>query len=273
MRLTSCLVSALLVLVHALAAGAAPNPSEGARVAPDGSLGLGTVKVRADSSGITRAVLDLPSPPVASLAYAIVGTVQTTDVRGPGYLEMWSHFPDGGRYFSRTLAPSGPMAMLEGTSGPRPFALPFQLTAEAPRPERLIVNVVLPGAGEVVLRDLRFTQSGAAAGAWWSDALAGLLGGVLGAGVGLAGALAGTLCGMGVARRLVIALLYGMIALGLAGLALGGVALALGQPYAVYYPLLLLGGICTAIGPLGLRTARMRYAARAFHAEGAPEGA
>jgi len=51
-----------------------------------------------------------------------------------------------------------------------------------------------------------------------------------------------------------------MFAIGLAGLVVGSVALALSQPYAVYYPLLLIGLICTILPASLFGRVRQRYA-------------
>lgn len=57
----------------------------------------------------------------------------------------------------------------------------------------------------------------------------------------------GTLAGCGKARRFVLTLDACLIGLGVMSLVAGVIALALGQPYAVYYPLLLGGIILTAV--------------------------
>lgn len=204
-------------------------------------LGARSFEVRGPAS---ERIAVIESPAVAEQSYAITGTVAYEGVEGDGYLEMWSVFPDGSRYFSRTLDAAGPLAKLSDTSPARSFALPFFLTPDSPRPIRLEVNVVLPAGGHVTVRDLRFDSSAPAAserGAWWSARTAGSIGGAAGSAVGIFGGLLGTLCSLGRGQRFVLA---GLVALGASGLvlgAIGGVALALGQPYEVWYPLLLLG--------------------------------
>ena len=210
----------------------------------------------------TARVWVVESPQLAGDRYAVTGTVACEGVEGEAYLEMWSVFPDGSRYFSRTLDERGPLAKLRGSSPARPFALPFFLQPDSPRPLRLEVNVVLPAAGRVTLDALRF-GSGAAAlatpGAWWSDETAGWIGGVAGSAVGLLGAAFGTLTSLGRGRRFVLA---GLLALGFSGLgllAVGVVALALGQPYAVWYPLVLMGVLDPVLAFALLPTARRRF--------------
>ncbi len=183
-------------------------------------------------------------------------------VEVPSYLELWSHFPDGGQYFTRTLGEAGPMLKLAGSSGWRSFALPFDATG-APPPSRLVLNVVLAGRGRVELGPLTVVDQGAGraeAGAAWTDRAAGLIGGLGGGLLGCLGALVGVLTSLGRARRLVMALTLGLIAVGALALVGGLIAFAASQPYAVFYPLLLIGVLALAV-PLGLLpTIRRRYA-------------
>ncbi|MGH3116836.1 MAG: hypothetical protein ACRDQ2_06920 [Gaiellales bacterium] len=207
-------------------------------------------------------VWTIDRPPIAGPRYAVTGQVRYEAVEATSYLELWSHFPDGSQYFSRTLGEFGAMQKLEGSSGWRPFALPFDATG-APTPSRLVLNVVLAGRGRVELGPLKlvegveqFDEPHAAR----ADRVAGLTGGIGGAVVGCLGALVGVLTSLGRARRFVMALTTGLIAVG-AILFVGGlIAFAARQPYAVFYPLLLIGVLSSAV-PLGLLpTIRRRYA-------------
>jgi hypothetical protein len=225
----------------------------------------------------------IEKPDLQSPRYQVAGWVKHEEVAAGSYLEMWSTFGDGGRYFSRTLSPSGPMRNLDGSSDWRPFILPFQGDEKTGPPNRLEINVVLAGPGSVQLSPLRIEQlphataaaphmgpalsapagpgadydtrpalgSGTHAsttpGAWWDDRAGRLIGAFGGIVLGFLGALLGTLAGLGKARRLVLPLAVGVSLCGLASLALGFVALGLGQPYAVYYPLALGGGIATSL--------------------------
>lgn len=135
-----------------------PDPGGGPRVLP--FVSRGTPEVTADD-------------------YAIVGRVRyggaddATDMDGVGYLEMWSEFADGSRYFTRTLADDGPLQKLSGHSDGRPFRLPFH--AAGPRPVRLTLDVVLPGRASVTLSDVQLVQGEPAAEAaarptpWWAQ--------------------------------------------------------------------------------------------------------
>ena len=100
-------------------------------------------------------ISNIEAPPVTADRYLIAGEVKYSDASG--YLEMWSAFGEN-RYFSRTISHTGPMAKLEGTADWRPFMLPFS-SEPGTIPDRLEINVVLPGGGSVELRDLNLYQT------------------------------------------------------------------------------------------------------------------
>jgi len=211
------------------------------------------------------ALLVIEEPGVRASQYALTGKVRYEDVEGTGYLEMWNCFPDGGKYFTRTLASHGLLRSLEGSSDWRDFSLPFIITEGHERPERLIVNLTFDGAGTVYLGPLCLVEYAdgedplAVSGAWCGDRTAGLVGGIAGAVFGCLGGLIGILAGKGKARRLVMGLTAAIVPLGVAIFAAGVVALVLKQPYCVYYPLLLLGGLSAVIMAPMRRSLRHRY--------------
>ncbi len=103
-----------------------------------------------DAGPLTVELLRIIDPPITSSRYIVRGHVTYEDVQPAGYLEMWSVFPDGSRYFSRTLGEFGPMASLKGfSSNWRVFELPFDATGAGVTPSELVINLVLPGAGRV----------------------------------------------------------------------------------------------------------------------------
>ena len=155
------------------------------------------------------------------------------------------------------------MAKISGNSDWRPFVLPFYANSGnggdpgAPRPERLVLSLYLPGEGTVSVADVNLFQyaSGedplrnrAADGvAWFDDRTAGLLGAVLGSSLGIWGAMIGFLASRGKARLFAIASANVILVVGIVTLVFGGVAAALGQPYSVYYTLLLIGALVVII--------------------------
>lgn len=237
-----------------------------ARVLPaDGQTRFESVRLENEGAEPRIAtVFTLEKPGVTASRYAVRGQVRYEGMAGTGYLELWNYFPGGGRYFSRTLGSVGPMASLTGSSAWRPFLLPFDTNGQGV-PHRLVVNVVFAGRGVVFLGPVELVQySGSEnpltpAGAWWSDRQAGMLGGLAGSLLGVLGALIGILAATGRARRLVMGLLKLLIAVCAAGLLLGLAALGLGQPYGVYYPLILVGVIGVAVPAGLLRSFKKRY--------------
>ena len=139
--------------------------------------------VEGQTGALTRTtVLTIDDPGITLSSYAVSGTVRYSGIERKGYLEMWSYFRGGGAYFSRTLG-AGTMAPLEGDSGWRAFSLQMILhDPDSPRPERLVVNVVLPGAGRVELDQVSLAQEHGnfdpprTRGHWWSRSTGGLVG-------------------------------------------------------------------------------------------------
>jgi hypothetical protein len=236
--------------------------SGGTVLPPESGSSFYRLKVAGATGGGSINVLTIDRPGITGSRYTLTGQVRYERVEGVGYLELWNHFPSGGQYFSRTLGEAGPMMKLHGTSGWRSFALPFDATG-APPPTRLVLNVVLSGPGVVYLGPVKLTEESqsdlSGAGGWPIERIGGLAGGLAGGLVGCAGALIGVLTSLGRARRLVMATSILLSLLGTVAFAGGIAAVARAQPYAVYYPLLLIGFLAAVI-PLGLLPAiRKRY--------------
>ena len=197
----------------------------------------------------------LDEPEVTRPGYAIIGQIRAQSVIGKAYLETLNHFGTQAA-FSRTVAKSGPMKLITGDEPWREFMIPFLLLETAPKaPDKIELIVVLPATGTIELRDVRLVQSDGqqlpivtqnASNAWWSNRSAGIIGGGGGAFLGLLGALIGVLTSMGNAKRVVQGVFAFMLFVCGISLLVGLVALVMNQPYAVYYPLLLLGflGVC-----------------------------
>lgn len=207
------------------------------------------LRVEGGSSTDPVTVLRLHEPSITQPMYGFAGEVRYREVGGEGYLELWNHFPGARAYFSRSLSSSGPLQSLRGSSSWRPFLLPFS-RGELPAPEKLVFNLVLPEGGSVDLRNLRLVQyeeQGAPAFAygtgegWWGPRTGGLIGAVGGVTAGILFPLLGYLVHTGRARRTACAVAMLLHLAGGLSFIVGVVALVGGQPYGVYYPLLLLG--------------------------------
>jgi hypothetical protein len=242
------------------------QPLKGASFAPADNTGPDRLRLVHEALEPRLFVLHEWSPPkIPQSSYVLRGRVKYESVQGIGYLELLNQFPSRGSYFTRTLGQGGPMGQLTGTSDWRDVILPFY-AGDAGQPEKLVLNLSLAGPGIVELTDLELWSPAdelpttLIAGAWWSDRMGGLVGGLGGAflGVFLGGCLA-PLTAMGRARGFVLAslLAIGVLCTGL--LILGVLACAIGQPYGVYYPLLLLGGLGAVLSAVGFRQSQLRY--------------
>jgi hypothetical protein len=206
------------------------------------------------SSRATFRILFVVGPGTLS-DYAIRGRVAYDGVEGIGYLEMWSYFPHGRRRFSRTLGNSGPTQGLTGTSDWREFELPFFQGEERRMFSYLIVNVVLPGKGKVRLGPLRLVEL---AEPWWDVRRSWLIGAVGGPLMGVLCALVLWLASRGRARRIVVGAVAVMLAAAVGSLVVGLAAVCSSQPYAIWYPPLLVGGLPLLLAPLYVYARRER---------------
>jgi hypothetical protein len=203
-------------------------------------------------------------PGISSARYALKGRMRYEGVASGSYLEMWNHMSEGA-FFSRTLDQTGPMRRLEGSSEWRAFVLPFFNREGGSPPQKLVFNLVMAGAGTVEVGPVELVQFAPGedltmdSTAWWSDRQAGILGGVVGSVLGILGAVLGWLGSAARAKGLVLGTLKAIAWLGVGALISGALALALGQPYAVYYPLVLVGTISAALGFSLPRSLARRY--------------
>ena len=124
-----------------------------------GASGKALVVVGGADESTTK-VIELDKPAITASRYLVKGWVRYTGVIGDGYIEMLNRFGEN-EYFSRTMGESGPMGKLTGDGGWRVFTLPFN-AEPGQRPDRIAVNVVLPGEGKVMLTDVRLVQFGGA---------------------------------------------------------------------------------------------------------------
>jgi hypothetical protein len=237
-----------------LTAAALPD---GAELNADGSLSVSS----ATQDGLTVTLIEIDEPGISASRYAVEGRLRHEGVDGEGYVEMWSEFADGSRFFSRTNQQQGPMRSFSGNSGWRCFVLPFDATGSASTPVGLTLNVILPGRGVVTLDALTLVEL--EPGEWPSGvndrAVAGRVAGTAGATLGIIGGVLGWLGGRGKAKRLVLSGLRTLMAAGAIALAVGVICLIQGMAYAVYYPLMLIGLIALLVPAWVLPRLTQRY--------------
>jgi len=223
----------------------------------------------------THVLVELPNPGISTPVYALKGMLRYTDVQGVAFLQLDNDFGDKGTYFTKSLADTGPLGKISGSSDWRPFMLPFyantgdQADSAAPLlPQKLTLSLYLPGTGSVSIGQVGLYQYAAGedplgmimqAGQWFDNRTAGLVGGVAGAVLGLWGALIGIVASRGKARGFVLGSANVLLVIGIAALGAGIAALSMFQPYAVYYPLLLIGIITVAVFGMLRRTLSARY--------------
>ena len=100
------------------------------------------------------------------------------------------------------------------------------------------------------------------ADAWWTGETAGWIGAIGGTALGLIGGAIGcmgVLVHRGKAKRIVMGLMCSVAIVCLGILTLGIVALVMGQPYAVWYPCLLMGFLGTCIPAVLIPVILARY--------------
>ena len=100
--------------------------------------------------------------------------------------------------------------------------------------------------------------------AWWNEAVGTYIGAFGGAGIGTVGGIYGGVAGMlahkGKARGAVLGFHLTLLVIGALTLIAGIVAVAMSQPYHVYYPLLLIGAITSGVMGGLFPVMRKRYA-------------
>lgn len=222
-------------------------------------------------------LFEISKPAITNVLYGFIGQIKCENVHGVGYLEIWNYFPPQKIYSSsdeiglahpRFEKPKGfPVQKntVTGTTDWKGFMQLFDATGESKPPTRTGIGIFLPGSGTVYLRYVilcQYKDNGSfpvPSNNWWSARQSGLISGIGGSIIGCFGALIGCLAGMGKARRFVLTMTKFFIGLGILLTLAGLIALALKQPYAVWYPLLLLGIILTAVVSMNLRGIKRHY--------------
>ena len=208
------------------------------------------------------------APRISTSRYVVRGQVRYEGVEPGGYLELLSTLSDGASYFTRTQAERGPLALLAAESNWRPFALPFQCSPGSSSLSELSVALHLPGAGRVWVGPLTVAELQAGdpvlggGQGWWGPRAGGLLGGILGGLCGLAGAAIGILCALGRARSQVFGLAYAVVGVGALLVVTGLVGVVFGQPFHVWFPVLLTGAVAGLVFGVNVRTIRASYEQR-----------
>lgn len=230
--------------------------------------------VSTNDTGLRVQLLQITNPPISKMLYAIAGEIKYEGVKGDGFLEMWNCYPPAkpgmfeNKYFSRTLGESGELGKITGTSSWRAFTLPFDRTGSTAKPTRLEINLILPGQGTVYLGpiklveyegDLGLQKPGGAGSAWWSDRAAGWIGGIGGSVLGCLGSILAVLAAKGRCRGFVVWTSLALIVMGIMAFVVGVAAVVIGQPYAVWFPLLLIGFLLLSILPFRLRQYQKGY--------------
>jgi hypothetical protein len=138
---------------------------------PNGMEFVAIVNPEAKPADIALWTSDAPG--IKTKSYALRGMVRSHDVKGTGYLNLWNEFHGPGpmvqktTYFSRTLADSGPLQKITGSSDWRAVWIPFDAAASKSPIAGLELDLVLAGSGTVDLSDLELLEF-ADAGAMWS---------------------------------------------------------------------------------------------------------
>lgn len=190
-------------------------------------------------------------PPLSGGDIVVSVNVEVDRVASPGFLELWAVYDGDERYFSRSFDANGVGLLVDGAS--LTVELPFALSGTVPR--ALELNLVLPDDGRIIIGDVGLYEVAAgsaaqglsAADAWWSTEAGGLIGAIGGSVLGLLGAAVGFLSSRGKARRFVMTTMAAGTLLGATALVAGIAAVVLGQPYEVWFPLVLMGGLLVVI--------------------------
>lgn len=100
---------------------------------------------------------------------------------------------------------------------------------------------------------------GARAEPWWTEQESGWLGGLVGGSIGIFGAVFGVTAGLGKARSFVLAMALVSCGVGILMLIIGTIAVAIGQPYHVYFLFFIIGGVLAFVMGLNYPVLKRRY--------------
>jgi hypothetical protein len=170
--------------------------------------------------------------------------MSSQDVESSAYLEMWVVI-DGNAYFSRPLNDA-----FSGTQSERETSTPFFLQADESI-ESARLGVRFEGPGTVTLQKLVLLDDGESALAWRSRMVAGprygIIGSIVGIAMGLGSALwaciVALLAWKGVGRVAVLGGTLGLTAASVVALVAGLYLWSSGWEWAIWNPVILVGGI------------------------------
>lgn len=232
-----------------------------------------TLTITAAPQQVFYSLIELADPGITSPVYALQGMIRYDGVQGDAYLQLDNYFAGQGTFFTKSLASTGPLQKLSGSSDWRQFVLPFfanqgdQGEGAGLTPEKLSLSLYLPGSGSVSIRDVGLYQYAKgenplqAEGQWIGSRGVTLMGAIGGSLIGIWGALIGFLTSRAKARGFVLGSATALIVIGAASFVAGTIAFATGQPYGVYYPLLLIGVILVVVIGSLRKTLPHRYEA------------
>ena len=215
----------------------------------------GTIVVQGDPKPTQTRLMVIEKPAIPGHQYRLIGKIKYVGVEGVGYVEMLNRIPGQGEFFTRTLGEGGAMGKLTGTSEWREIELPFFSDPDK-LPDRLTVNLILPGGGKVWLAPLTLTQASRMNSMFGFSSW----GGWLGAGLGCVGGLVGTLSGFARTRRVGFIPCCVLAPFCVALLGAGIVMWTTGASFNVWYALSMSGLVGSMIFGIGIFVVRNRIA-------------
>jgi hypothetical protein len=247
-------MSTILLLLTLSAGGCEANKPITMKILPSAEIGPEATAVKSPAGGPAIEVVDGAEGGTFTLAtcdhpelsehdhmvhgqlieYVVRGRVKYVGVEGDGYLELLSEFAGGNCYRDHLK--------LGGTAEWESFQIgPPTQSGQLLR--RLTLNVVLPAGGALTVAEPLVVTPRNVDSAWCTPAHAVWIGLGLCAVIAIMGGSAFLLAAWGKSRRLAMRLL--VIGLAISGVSLiaGLAALCAGQPWPIYFQLLLQGGI------------------------------
>lgn len=113
--------------------------------------GNGSLRVRVEEPTVVR-LFETGDLDVEDARVLYRAKIRTEGVDGKVYLELWSHFPGKGEYFSRGLE-----SALSGTTDWTTQEIPFFLK-KGENPDNIKLNLVIDGKGTVWIDDIHLTK-------------------------------------------------------------------------------------------------------------------